>query len=174
MASSVLELLRGAHEETEKLEEVAAQLLLQQQAIEGEEEEEQQQQQLAPLSYKPKRKSERKRKESLKLQLAVSDCLTRLQQQAELIINLYNDKDEAKMEETLFLGGKRHPKRSSSSSSSSSSNDVWTNFYERLKDIRSLHKRRQLTQPQEENVPYTPPSTQEMLQEYLDVNPHKP
>ncbi|CDI80493.1 hypothetical protein EAH_00051970 [Eimeria acervulina] len=73
------------------------------------------------------------------------------------------------MEETLFLGGKRHPKRSSSSSSSSSSNDVWTNFYERLKDIRSLHKRRQLTQPQEENVPYTPPSTQEILQEYLDT-----
>ncbi|CDJ54157.1 splicing factor 3a protein, putative [Eimeria brunetti] len=173
MAATVLEVLRGFHEETEKLEEVGVQLLLQQQELEGDEQQQQQQQQLAPLSLKPKQKSERKRKEILKLQLALADCIQKIQTKAENIIEIYNDKDEARLDETLFLGGKRQQKKGSAaanSSSSSSSNDIWKNFYDRLKEIRDIHKKRQIEQTQDKQMPYQPPTTQEMLQEYLDVN----
>ena len=166
MASSILEVLRASHEEAEQLEEVAAQLLLQQQEIEGDQQQQQEQQQLAPLTYKPKRLSERKRKESLRLQAALSDCLSRIQETASSILGVYKDLDGAKREETLYLGGQRQLRRAAASGSST---DVWVNFYDRLKEIRSAHKRRQIEKPDEAQVPSVPKGPSEILQDFLAV-----
>ncbi|KAL8451824.1 hypothetical protein Emed_001704 [Eimeria media] len=165
MASSVLEVLRSAHEEVEKLEDVAAQLLLQQQEIEGDAQQQQQQQQLAPLSFKPKRLSERKRKESLRLQAAVSDCVSRIQERAKGILSLYTDADGLKREETLYLGGQRQLRRTAASGSSA---DVWVNFYDRIKEIRQTHKKRQVEAPEEAQLPVHSKSVDELLQEFME------
>ncbi|KAL8445415.1 hypothetical protein Emag_005134 [Eimeria magna] len=166
MASSVLEVLRSAHEEVEKLEDVAAQLLLQQQEIEGDAQQQQQQQQLAPLSFKPKRLSERKRKESLRLQAAVSDCLTRIQDRAQGLLSIYSDADGLKREETLYLGGQRQLRRTAASGSSA---DVWVNFYDRIKEIRQNHKKRQVESPEDAQLPIHFKSADELLQEFVEV-----
>ncbi|XP_026190206.1 splicing factor SF3a60 homolog [Cyclospora cayetanensis] len=166
MASSILEVLRGAHEDVEKLEDVAAQLLLQQQEIEGDAQQQQQQQQLAPLSYKPKRLSERKRKESLRLQAALSDCIARIQERASSIISVYEDEDGLKREETLYLGGQRQLRRVTASGSST---DVWVNFYDRIKEIRGAHKRRQIERPEDAQVPTVPRGVDEILQEFMET-----
>lgn len=171
MASSILEVLRGAHEEMEKLEDVAAQLLLQQQEIEGEQQQQQQQHQLAPLSFKPKKMSERKRKESLRLQAAVFDCLSRMQERADAILGIYEDADAMKREETLYLGGQRQLRRTAASGSST---DVWINFYDRIKEIRQTHKRRQIERPEEAQIPIVFKGVEEILEEFMDVSKSPP
>ncbi|KAL8270923.1 hypothetical protein Esti_005135 [Eimeria stiedai] len=165
MASSVLEVLRSAHEEVEKLEDVAAQLLLQQQEIEGDAQH-QQQQQLAPLSFKPKRLSERKRKESLRLQAAVSDCLSRIQERANSILSIYGDADGMKRDETLYLGGQRQLRRTAASGSSA---DVWINFYDRIKEIRQTHKKRQVEAPDDAQLPVQFKNVDELVQEFVEA-----
>ncbi|KAL8426742.1 hypothetical protein Efla_002256 [Eimeria flavescens] len=166
MASSILEVLRSAHEEVEKLEDVAAQLLLQQQEIEGDQQQQQQQQQLAPLSFKPKRLSERKRRESLRLQSAVADCLLRMQERASSILSVYADADGMKREETLYLGGQRQLRRAAASGSST---DVWVNFYDRIKEIRQTHKKRQIEAPEDAQLPVHFKGVDELLQEFMET-----
>ncbi|CDJ66458.1 splicing factor 3a protein, putative [Eimeria necatrix] len=177
MATSVLELLRAAQEEMEKLEEVAAQLLLQQQELEGEEQQQQQQQQqqqLAPLALRPKRRSEKTRRETLQLKWALGDCLQKLEETGRQVLALHLDGDSLKAEETLFLGGQRRGGRAAAAAAaaaaagSSSSSDVWVNFYDRLKEIRNLYKRRQLEQPEQQQLPLLPLTQQQLLQQFLD------
>ncbi|OEH80321.1 splicing factor 3a [Cyclospora cayetanensis] len=112
------------------------------------------------------RLSERKRKESLRLQAALSDCIARIQERASSIISVYEDEDGLKREETLYLGGQRQLRRVTASGSST---DVWVNFYDRIKEIRGAHKRRQIERPEDAQVPTVPRGVDEILQEFMET-----
>lgn len=165
MASSVLEVLRSTHEELEKLEHVAAELLLEQQELQ--QAQLQATNQLCTLNARPRGLSERKRREILKLQLAAAAALEQLQTKAAEALEIYRDADGLKSDEALFLGGQK--RKDASSAASSGGTDVWVNFYDKLKEIRSAHKRRHLAAPEEALAPVLNKTSKELLDEFKQV-----
>lgn len=126
MSASLLEQLRASHEEVENLERVAAQLLLQQEQKCGD---------ASGGAAEGTLKGERRKKEKLRLDLAVADVINRMQGRAEKCLEIYQDADSLRKDEIAFLGGQRP----------SGGNDVWVNFYERVRGIREAHRRKALT-----------------------------
>ncbi|KFG61128.1 putative splicesome-associated protein [Toxoplasma gondii RUB] len=129
MSASLLEHLRASHEEVERVEKAAAQLLLLQDQRCG----------TAPSSSSSSSsvlKGEKRKREKLRLDWAVADMLSRMQESAQKCLEIYGDGDNLRKDEIGFLGGQRE---------GGGGNDVWVNFYERIRQIREFHRKRAMT-----------------------------
>ncbi|CBZ50060.1 putative splicing factor 3a protein [Neospora caninum Liverpool] len=126
MSASLLEHLRAAHEEVERVERAASQLLLLQDQKCG----------TGPSSSVGVLKGEKRKREKLRLDWAAADLLSRMQESAQKCLQIYEDGDNLRKDEIAFLGGQRE---------GGAGNDVWINFYERIRQIREFHRKRAMT-----------------------------
>ncbi|SOV14381.1 splicing factor 3A subunit 3, putative [Plasmodium sp. gorilla clade G2] len=73
----------------------------------------------------------KKKKKNILYDYAINYLVDKIQEKSQLLLEYYNDEDKLKKEEMLFLSGKTGEDK----------NDVWKNYYERVKYIRDYHKK---------------------------------
>ncbi|PFH33792.1 putative splicesome-associated protein [Besnoitia besnoiti] len=125
MSASLLEQLRAAHEEVERLERATSQIFLLQDQKCGTAG--------AASSAAGLLKGEKRKRERLRLDWAASDLLERMRESAQKCLRIYEDGDSLRKDEISFLAGQRE---------GSVGNDVWINFYEKIRQIREFHRKR--------------------------------
>ena len=125
MSNTILETLRSKHEEIEQLEKSLSKA----------------------ITYKDNNPKERVSAENI-----MKKCINKIQSLSKELIELYEDKDGLYREETQILIGNKHYLESSFSLLHSHKNsdnknkikrkcDVWSNFYDKLKEIKDTNKR---------------------------------
>lgn len=67
---------------------------------------------------------------------AIADSLGSIQEKSKRVLEAYADRDGLRSEEIAFLAGQSVNKMGQS-------DDVWTNFYNKLKDVKDYHRKNQ-------------------------------
>ncbi|VWU51544.1 splicing factor 3A subunit 3, putative [Hepatocystis sp. ex Piliocolobus tephrosceles] len=70
-------------------------------------------------------------KKKLLYDYSINYLLDKIQNKSKLLLQLYDDEDNLKKEEMQFISGK----------TSEEKNDIWKNYYERIKYIKDYHKK---------------------------------
>lgn len=68
---------------------------------------------------------------------AIADSLHMIEDKSKRVLEVYADKDGLRGEEIAFLAGQSGNKKFSQN------DDVWTNFYDKLKDVKDYHRKNQ-------------------------------
>ncbi|ETW18656.1 hypothetical protein PFNF135_02680 [Plasmodium falciparum NF135/5.C10] len=71
------------------------------------------------------------KKKNILYDYAINYLVEKIQEKSQLLLEYYNDEDKLKKEEMLFLSGETGEDK----------NDIWKNYYERVKYIRDYHKK---------------------------------
>ncbi|CRG99458.1 splicing factor 3A subunit 3, putative [Plasmodium relictum] len=70
-------------------------------------------------------------KKNILYDYSINYLVEKIQKKSKILLQFYNDEDNLKKEEMQFIAGK----------TSDEKNDVWKNYYERIKYIRDYHKK---------------------------------
>ncbi|KAI4839476.1 splicing factor 3A subunit 3 [Plasmodium brasilianum] len=70
-------------------------------------------------------------KKSILYDYSINYLVEKVQKKSKLLLQYYNDEDNLKKEEMQFISGKTNDEK----------NDVWKNYYERIKYVKDYHKK---------------------------------